>query len=64
MYELKVKILNLIEDSVSDLLYYDRKNCEYVSLEEITSAIKDKIITLDEMVDKFRECLMPNFESL
>jgi hypothetical protein len=62
--DIRTKILNLVEDCVSDLLYYDRKNSEYVTLKEMNKAIKkDGKVLLEDMVYKFRECLEPNFEA-
>lgn len=54
---MKQKILNVIDDCVSALLYYDRKNCEYLGVGEIERAIKSEIITKEEMVEKFKSTL-------
>lgn len=50
-------ILKLVNDSVSDLLYYDRKEDEDVKRGDIEKAIQSEIITFDEMVAQFRESL-------
>jgi hypothetical protein len=51
----KEKILDTIGDSVSDLLYYDRKEDEELPLGAIQEAIREQEITLDEMVAHFKE---------
>jgi hypothetical protein len=61
--KIREKILNLIEDCVTDLLYYDRKEDECVTLEKMNEAIQTGKISLEDMVCKFRECLEPNFEN-
>jgi len=50
-------VLNLISDSVMDLLYYDRKECEIFEHGDIEKLVERKVITIDEMVDEFRNCL-------
>ena len=59
----KELILGAVEDLVGDFLY-DRSEDEELSLEHLNSAIKDKLVTLDEVVDKFREQLEPTFKKL
>lgn len=53
----KEMIFNIIEDSILDLLVYDRKEDEDCPREFIENAVKSGIITIDEMVDKFKEGL-------
>lgn len=48
-------ILDIVSDCVTDLLYYDRKECEDLPVGAIDKAILSGEITIDEMVDKFRE---------
>ncbi len=43
-------------------MYYDRKEDMDLSGEMLDKAIKDGEITIDEMVDKFRECLENSFK--
>lgn len=56
--DLKARILGLVDDAVSDLLYYDRKNDEEISSDAIDKAVRDGVISIDEMVQKFRDCLV------
>tara|TARA_R110000772_G_scaffold17946_3_gene50122 strand:+ start:217461 stop:217889 length:429 start_codon:yes stop_codon:yes gene_type:complete len=51
---LKDLILANVGDLASDLLYYDRKEDEELSVGDIERAIEDGVITLDEIVDKFK----------
>jgi len=53
----KQVILGIIEDLVSEFLYYNRKECETLPAGEIENALKTGEITVDEMVDKFRSSL-------
>lgn len=48
------RILGLIEDAVSDLLYYDRKEDEDVPRGDIEAAIRAREISVTEIVDEFR----------
>jgi hypothetical protein len=50
-------ILSAINDLVADFLYYDRKHDEEFPLGEIERLIENNEITIDEMVNKFKECL-------
>lgn len=54
---LKQTILNVVTDLVSDFLYYDRKEDEDLSVEQLENAISSGVITKDEIVNKFRDCL-------
>lgn len=53
----KQKFLAMIGDSVSDLLYYDRKECKTFSPGDIENLIKSGEITVEEMVSEFRRCI-------
>jgi hypothetical protein len=55
---MKDKILNHVEDLVSDLLYYDRKECEDLKMGQIESVIENGEITIDEMVERFKIALI------
>lgn len=46
-----------IEDTVSDFLYYDRKEDEDLLVGAIEQAIKDNLITEEQIISKFTECL-------
>ena len=50
-------ILATVNDNVSNLMYYDRKEDEDLGEGDIEKAIKDGEITIDEIVAKFRETL-------
>ncbi len=54
----KILITNTIKDLVSDFLYYDRKEDEELGVGEIEKAIKDKIITKEEIASCFHFFLM------
>lgn len=49
----KRHILGLLDDMISDLLYYDRKEDDDCPRGAIAQAIKDGVVTVDDMVDKF-----------
>lgn len=51
-------ILTHVDDLVSDFLYYDRKEDEDLPKGSIQEAVLAGEITADEIVAKFRECLM------
>lgn len=46
-------ILDTIDDAVSNLLYYDRKEDEDLPSGEIEAAVEAKEISIDEMVAAF-----------
>jgi hypothetical protein len=50
-------ILACIEDAVSDLLYYDRKEDEDLPSGAIEAAVEAGEITVDDMVARFRVAL-------
>ena len=52
------KILNVVDDLVSDLLYYDRKEDEDLPLEAIESAIANGEISIDEIAAFFKTKLI------
>ena len=49
--ELKQTIINTIGDLCSNFLYYDRKEDEYLSSDQLEQAVKDGVITVDEMAE-------------
>lgn len=51
---MKETILDYIDDLCMDFFYYDRKEDEYLSFEDIKNAFQNGEITIDEMVDRFR----------
>jgi hypothetical protein len=60
-YNMKQKILDAIDDLCSNFLYYDRKEDEDLSSEQLEQAVKKGDITIEEMVEKFKQCLERKF---
>jgi hypothetical protein len=58
---MKQTILNKIDSLCSDFLYYDRKEDEELSMEQLNKAVKSGEITIDEMVAEFRKHLENTF---
>lgn len=58
---MKQKILNTISDLCSDFLYYDRKEDEKLSADQLNEAVDSGEITIDEMVAEFRKHLENTF---
>lgn len=58
---MKNKILGHVSDLVGDFVYYDRKECEDLSYDDLRKAIVSGEITVDEIVDKFREGMQDTF---
>ncbi len=56
----KEQVLGLVEDLVSGLLYYDRKDDEDTPVGFIEEAIKNNYITIEDMVEEFRTQLYKN----
>jgi hypothetical protein len=52
-------ILGNVEDLVADFLYYDRKEDEELPRGAIEQAIREGVITADEIVAEFGRCLRP-----
>lgn len=59
---MKQNILNTISDLCSDFLYYDRKEDESLSVDQLQESVESGIITIDEMVAEFRRHLENSFE--
>ncbi len=53
--DIKQQILNTISDLVSDFMCYDRKEDEDLPRGAVEQAVKDGIITVDEIVNEFRK---------
>ena len=51
---MKETILNTIKDLCANFLYYDRKEDEDLSADELEEAVKNGTVTIDEMVETFR----------
>ena len=56
----KQQVLDTIDDGVSRLLYYDRKEDEDLPVGAIDEMVQNGEITIDEMVEKFSEVLRKN----
>ncbi len=54
----KELILDDVDDLVSEFLYYDRKNYHVLMVYVINEAIHSGVITVEEIVEKFKVCLM------
>jgi hypothetical protein len=54
---LKNYILATVQDLCSNFLYYDRKEDDDLSAEDLEDAVKKGIVTIDEMVEEFRNQL-------
>jgi len=60
---MKEIILNTIEDLCSNFLYYDRKEDEDLTMQQLNDAVASGEITINEMVNAFRKHLeesLPN----
>jgi hypothetical protein len=51
-------VKGVIQDMVGDLLYYDRKEDEELPVGKIEEIIKAEEISVDEIVEAFREALI------
>ena len=60
----KQNIIDTITDLSSYFLYYDRKEDETLSVNQLNEAVKNKVITIDEMVNEFRTNLENTFKDL
>lgn len=59
---MKELILATISDLCSNFLYYDRKDDEDLTMEQLNEAVASGEITIDEMVDAFRRHLEGTFK--
>lgn len=55
---IKELILATIDDSISDFLYYDRKNDEELPRGAIQKAIADGGITIEEIIEQFKTSII------
>jgi Mg2+/Co2+ transporter CorB len=58
---MKELILGLIEDLVSDFTYYNRKECEQLSADDLENAILSGEVTIKEIADEFEKQLREEF---
>lgn len=61
---MKQIIINKIEDLCSNFLYYDRKEDEDLSMEQLNEAVQKGEITIDEMVEVFKTNLENTFANI
>lgn len=54
---MRERIIGVVSDNVSDLLYYDRKGDEDLPVGSIEKAILDGVISIEEIVEIFRDNL-------
>lgn len=60
---MKQKIIDAISDLCSNFLYYDRKEDEELSMDQLIEAVKTGEISIDEMVAEFRKHLEDTFNN-
>jgi hypothetical protein len=53
----KQRIEKLVKDTISDFIYYDRKEDEDTPVTAIEQAIKGGLLTEDDLVNMFRKAL-------
>ena len=61
MKDVKQLILDRITDLCSNFVFYDRKEDEKLSINKLNKAVDDGVITVDEMVEHFKDCLLNTF---
>jgi uncharacterized metal-binding protein YceD (DUF177 family) len=54
---MKENIINTVKDLCSNFLYYDRKEDEELSEDDLIKAIEDGTVTIEEMVAEFENQL-------
>ena len=57
-------LIDTINDLVSDLLYYDRKEDEELPIGVIEKAVKDGDITVEQITETFKSKLVKTLERL
>ena len=58
----KKLIINAISDLCINFLFYDRKEDEELTMEVLNRAVREGIITIDDMVLEFRTNLEDTFK--
>ena len=58
--ETKELIFGSVGDLVSNFLYYNRKEDEDLPVGKIEELIGDKTISIDDLVERFRQALLEN----
>ncbi len=59
--EKKEKFLDSVEDCVSDLCYYNRKNDEELSISDVKQLLESGAVTMEEIFERFKKTLKENF---
>lgn len=59
---MKEVILKEVETLAAKFVYYDRKEDEDLSMYDLDKAIRSGEITIDEIVNKFKETLISNYQ--
>jgi predicted RNA-binding protein associated with RNAse of E/G family len=59
---MKQTILDTISDLCIDFLFYDRKEDEQLSSDQLEEAVKSGEITIDDMVNEFRKHIEEAFK--
>ena len=54
---MKENIINTIKDLCSNFLYYDRKEDDELSEDDLIQAVEDGTVTIEEMVAEFENQL-------
>lgn len=54
---IKQTIISTIDDLAGKFLYYDRKEDETLSIEQLNKAIKERVVTVNEIVDTFKAAI-------
>lgn len=57
------KLLSFTQDSIVDLLYYDRKECEEISREDVDNLIKSGELTPNKLKEAFCNAIDEVFEN-
>lgn len=62
MTEVRENILNTVSDLCANFLYYDRKEDEELSADDLIQAVENGVITIEEIVQQFEEKLRESLE--
>jgi hypothetical protein len=54
---MKENIINTVKDLCANFLYYDRKEDEELSADDLTQAVEDGTVTIEEIVAEFENQL-------
>lgn len=57
LLEKKKLLLDCIPDTISEFLYYDRKDDNELSPSDVEELLSSGVITVDEIVEGFRKAL-------